>query len=585
MKFRLSILAASLAISSVAHAATEIDLRKQPSTYIENILMHQTKDSNVKIETTRVDVDFNGTSHTRIKQTYKGIPVWGATGVIHAPEGRNLNRKTTLNLKTMNGIVYESLEKDLAQHAPVVFSKEMALKSLQHVKDLHQKKYRNAIAKTQDEQSTPIIYIDENKQAHYAFLVSYTYYLPSAAHRPTTIVDAVTHHVYRSWEGIFTLNEREEQAVKQVQLKVKNMLKKDEDDDEMPFPFIIYPITAGGIGGNSRTGEVFYDGEANHKPLLNMTAIEMELEIIPGQPNKIVYCVMQDEDISVLDVAKDNAPVYAFCPPSKQHNLVNWLSTDKNYTRWYDDEMNDGYSPSLDALYAAQMTKKMYQEWLNVPALIDITGNPMRIIIRTHFGRNFDNAFWDGKQVTFGDGGKIFYPLASMSVTAHEMSHGFTETYSGIDTSHPQMGALHESFSDMAAIAVENHLTGTNKWEIGRDIKKDDGALRYLDTPTKDGHSIDHMKDFDETEVHSAAGIPNKAFYLLATTKGWDVRKAFSVMAKANMHYWTSSMSTLSQAACGVVSATKDYNYDVADVRVAFSKVGIDTDNCEEVNG
>ncbi|MFZ2314036.1 MAG: M4 family metallopeptidase [Gammaproteobacteria bacterium] len=137
-----------------------------------------------------------------------------------------------------------------------------------------------------------------------------------------------------------------------------------------------------------------------------------------------------------------------------------------------------------------------------------------------------------------------------------------------------------ESFSDMAAVATENYISGKNKWEIGREIKKDEGALRYLDNPRKDGRSIDNYKDFDDTEGHGAAGITNKAFYLLATSKGWTVRKAFNVMVKANMNYWTSSTKTFNEAACGVVAATKDYGYNVADVRVAFAKVGIDTDNC-----
>jgi len=133
----------------------------------------------------------------------------------------------------------------------------------------------------------------------------------------------------------------------------------------------------------------------------------------------------------------------------------------------------------------------------------------------------------------------------------------------------------------MAAIATENYTTGTNGWDLGREVMKNEGALRYLDNPTKDGRSIDHMKDFDATESHGAAGITNKAFYLMATSKGWNTHKAFDVWVKANMHYWNSSMQTLGEAACGVVAATKDYGYNVADVRIAFAKVGIDTDVCD----
>lgn len=142
------------------------------------------------------------------------------------------------------------------------------------------------------------------------------------------------------------------------------------------------------------------------------------------------------------------------------------------------------------------------------------------------------------------------------------------------------MGALHEAFSDEAAVAIQYYATGKSVWDIGRDIKKNEGAMRYLDNPKKDGVSIDHMRDFDASEVHAGAGIFNKAFYLIATSKGWDIRKAFDVMLKANIHYWNSSMTTLTEAACGVTAATQDYGYNVADVRVAFAQVGLDTGLC-----
>lgn len=183
--------------------------------------------------------------------------------------------------------------------------------------------------------------------------------------------------------------------------------------------------------------------------------------------------------------------------------------------------------------------------------------------------------------MTFGDGGTMFYPLTSLSITAHKISHGFTSQHSSIDGSQPQMAALHEAFSDEAAVTMQYYATGKITWDIGRDVMKNEGALRYLDNPKKDGISIDNLKDFDETEAHYGAGIFNKAFYLLATTKGWDVKKAFNVMIKANMNYWTSSMTTLTEAACGVTSAARDYGYNTADVRVAFIKIGIDTAGCD----
>ena len=64
-------------------------------------------------------------------------------------------------------------------------------------------------------------------------------------------------------------------------------------------------------------------------------------------------------------------------------------------------------------------------------------GTPLTVIVmcalfRIHFGHNFENAFWDGKVIAFGDGWSKFYPLVSMDIMAHELGHGFTEQHSGL---------------------------------------------------------------------------------------------------------------------------------------------------------
>ena len=79
--------------------------------------------------------------------------------------------------------------------------------------------------------------------------------------------------------------------------------------------------------------------------------------------------------------------------------------------------------------------------------------------------------------------------------------------------------------------------------------------------------------------MHHSSGVYNHFFYLLANTKDWDTHKAFNVMVQANANYWTSS-ATFETAACGVISATKDYGYDLTAVESALKKVKIDTSKC-----
>lgn len=235
--------------------------------------------------------------------------------------------------------------------------------------------------------------------------------------------------------------------------------------------------------------------------------------------------------------------------------------------------INGAYSPLNDAHYFGGVVFNMYQSWFGV--------NPLntKLKMRVHYSSNYENAFWDGTQMTFGDGATTFYPLVSLDVTSHEVSHGFTEfnsnlTYSG------QSGGINEAFSDMAGEAAEYFMKGSNDWLVGTEIFKSSGALRYFDDPTRDGRSIGNAANYTSgMDVHHSSGVFNKAFYLLANKAGWNTRKAFEVFTVANQLYWTAS-STFVSGANGVCKAAADKGYALADVAAAFTSVGVATTDC-----
>ncbi|CAH6853822.1 Neutral metalloproteinase (modular protein) [Vibrio chagasii] len=176
--------------------------------------------------------------------------------------------------------------------------------------------------------------------------------------------------------------------------------------------------------------------------------------------------------------------------------------------------------------------------------------------------------------MTFGDGKNTFYPLVDINVSAHEVSHGFTEQNSGL-VYRNMSGGINEAFSDIAGEAAEYYLRGNVDWIVGSDIFKSEGGLRYFDQPSKDGRSIDHASDYyDGLNVHLSSGVYNRAFYLLANKSGWDVRKGFEIFTVANQLYWTAN-STFDAGACGVAKAAADLGYTVADVEEAFNSVGV----------
>ena len=231
-------------------------------------------------------------------------------------------------------------------------------------------------------------------------------------------------------------------------------------------------------------------------------------------------------------------------------------------------QINGAYSPLNDAHYFGGVVFDMYNSWIGIPPLT------FQLTMRVHYSNNYENAFWNGSAMTFGDGQSTFYPLVSLDVSAHEVAHGFTEQNSGLVYAN-QSGGMNEAYSDMAGEAAENFMRGSNDWQVGADIFKGNGALRYMNNPPLDNRSIGHADDYTSgMDVHHSSGVFNKAFYLLANTSGWSVQSAFQVMTQANRFHWTAN-STFDAGACGVENAADDLSMNKADVTAAFAAVGV----------
>jgi len=293
---------------------------------------------------------------------------------------------------------------------------------------------------------------------------------------------------------------------------------------------------ATGPGGNTKTGRYEY---GTNYPALQVTD----------------SCQMSDGNVITVNLngstGASNTPFQFTCPRNEYKQI------------------NGAYSPLNDAHFFGGVIFNMYRDWFNLRPL---TGT---LYMRVHYGSNYENAFWDGAGMNFGDGGSTFYPLVSLDVSAHEVSHGFTEQNSGLTYS-GQSGGMNEAFSDMAGEAAEYYRNGgSNDWLVGAQIFKASGALRYFDDPTRDGSSIGNAADYRSgMDVHYSSGVYNRAFYLLANKPGWNTRKAFEVMVDANRLYWTAN-STFNQGACGVEKAATDRGYTMADVTAAFATVGV----------
>lgn len=158
-----------------------------------------------------------------------------------------------------------------------------------------------------------------------------------------------------------------------------------------------------------------------------------------------------------------------------------------------------------------------------------------------HYGQRYDNAFWDGTRMVFGDGdGEVFTGFtSSLSIIGHELAHGVTERTAAL-VYRGQSGALNEHVSDVFGALVEQHVRRQSAtqatWLIGEGIFSDavqGSAIRSMRAP---GTAYDddvlgkdpqpaHMDDYVETAednggVHINSGIANRAFVVVAETIG-----------------------------------------------------------------
>jgi Zn-dependent metalloprotease len=170
-----------------------------------------------------------------------------------------------------------------------------------------------------------------------------------------------------------------------------------------------------------------------------------------------------------------------------------------------------------------------------------IDGKGMRLDSSVHYGRKFDNAFWNGTQMVYGDGdGKIFNRFTvSIDVIGHELTHGVTGTEANFDYE-GQPGALNESFSDVFGSMVKQWKQGMSAaeadWIIGVGLFTPIVKGRGIRSMKEPGTAYDDpvlgkdpqpasMEDFyegydDNGGVHINSGIPNRAFALAAIAMG-----------------------------------------------------------------
>lgn len=470
-------------------------------------------DNGISFKQTNVVNLPNGEKQFRLQQYYKGIPIFGYSIVSSI-----LSYKNIINDKVF-GKALTHFNQNEHFTKPDITAKHAINLAVKSIEGATQVKVKNIKEKL-------FIYPDGNTPK-LAYMISFIF--PGIQpQRPVTFVNAHSGEIIDQW----------------------NSLNNEQ-------------ILTSGLGGNANN-EIEYHSDTNGIPIMRQ-----------GDE-----CYFDSEHVRTIDLNHqgyiDNAGIHEPSYASDEPISFNCQGNEPYYSKQFEGT----YGLANDAQYFGEKTYEMYDKWFQTTP---INGN--KLLMRIHFADHMDNAFWDGTYMNFGDGdGQNFYPFVTLDITAHEISHGFTEKdgNSGLiggKLKNCESCAMNESFSDMAGEAAKYFTNGENDYHHGEMAIRNNlnltKANRYMDDPTQDGRSIENYLDYTpDTEVHAAAGIYDKAFYILAKQDGWGVKKAFSTFVLANRSYWNPNTG-FEDGACGVLAAAKKLKNNTHDVSSAFADVGI----------
>jgi Zn-dependent metalloprotease len=276
------------------------------------------------------------------------------------------------------------------------------------------------------------------------------------------------------------------------------------------------------------------------------------------------------EQIDVLDSARDRRTYTAvqstFLPGALVRNETTPPVTD--------DVVNAAHDHA----------KTVYDYFHTMYGRDSIDGRGMPITSTVHFGEGYNNAFWDGTQIAYGDGdGWVFDPLAyALDVVGHELAHGITERTARLYYSQ-QPGALNESFSDIFGMLIDSA-----NWEIGERIytpSVPNDALRSAADPTRYGDPSvwgEYLRasgSNDYGAIHSNSGIFNHIAYEIAAVigrakTGHVFYRTLTQKLTTNSDFLV-TRNLMIRACQELIGTSGITSRDCEDVRMAFIRSGI----------
>lgn len=282
---------------------------------------------------------------------------------------------------------------------------------------------------------------------------------------------------------------------------------------------------------------------------------------------------------------------------------VNFTDADNNWTaaEYANTNKDNG---ALDAHWGAEKT---YDYWSAVHGRNSFNNAGAIIKSYVHYSNAYDNAYWDGSVMTYGDGsGTNFDILTAIDVAGHEIGHAVC-TYTANLAYQKESGAMNEGFSDIWGACIEYYAAPTKStWLVGEDIERRAGhlALRSMSNPKSEGQPDTYggtnwkvincgtpTQANDYCGVHTNSGVLNHWFYILSVGKtgtndigssysvtGITIDKAAKIAYRLESVYLTANSTFANARTSGIQSAIDLYGAGSAEVIAttnAFYAVGV----------
>jgi bacillolysin len=409
-------------------------------------------------------VDHLGMTHLKYSQMYHGIEVWGKEAIVHMDVQGNIVSFTGAYEPTPTSIT--DLNGTLDQTRAIEFATNdlQAKEGIEPLCPDLQKMfgYHTPIAKR-------VIWYDENQKPHLVWNIELR---SGLAQDWLYFIDANSGMVLNRYNTVCSDGAK--------------------------------TATGSDLNGVTRSFGTYQIGTTYYMMDASQQMFDVANSKIPDNPLGTILTVdIRNNDLSA------NAQIYYVVSATNQWSDASSVSAQYNAAQIYQYYLRNYQRKSID------------DKNMNITSIMHVTEN----------NKAMENAFWNQTVMCYGDGGSFFKPLAgALDVAAHEMTHGVTQ-YSANLEYQSQSGALNESWSDAFGALVDS----TN-WTLGELIVKDrisfpTGALRDLQNPHNGGTVGSNawqpakMSEYvtqtaDNGGVHANSGIPNHAFYLVATSIG-----------------------------------------------------------------